>query len=452
MKLDRHLVVLLTSVLVACGPGNTTLQHAGDGGPDSGIDAGPDAGFAVIEVTPQSLTFTEVAVGTRATQTFTIANVGSAAGTAEVGVAQGAAQALYTVIPSGAIALQPGDSVAVDVVYAPVDPSVADSAYLVVTTGVALFVNVGLSGSAVAPTCSYVFSPQAINFGENRPGTDSTTTFTITDVGPNDCWVSNLALDPMSASAFSLLDGPIALQHLSAPYSDGGFPTAMTVIVGFVPPQIGQYIGKVDFDINDPADPNPWLDLSGVGEGPCFLVMPSELNFGTVGISNGQCANAKRKFVAVNGCTYAVDITSVTLADGGAFSLFELPSLPLEVAGGQTSVPFEVQFRPKDAGTYTATVYVQTDERMDPLGVYVTGTAVGGSDENPPDMFTFEGSYIFVLSEGGPLDEMGVSVDGTMLPPNDWSYDPLTLTLVIDSTLVTLHTGDLIAVTFLVCN
>ena len=70
----------------------------------------------------------------------------------------------------------------------------------------------------------------------------------------------------------------------------------------------------VQFTISNPSAPHQTVGLSGVGGTSCFLVQPAELNYGTVGISNGQfCSNGKRKFVGVNGCAQSVTIQSTSL-------------------------------------------------------------------------------------------------------------------------------------------
>ena len=118
---------------------------------------------------------------------------------------------------------------------------------------------------------------------------------------------------------------PVVSQRLSVPGSGGQFPTELTVPVTFAPQQSGSYAGTVGFTISDPDGPSVRVPLSGAAGNSCFLVKPTEVNFGVVGLSNGQyCSTGKKNFVGVNGCATPVTITGVTLSTGTSASPFAI--------------------------------------------------------------------------------------------------------------------------------
>src|SRR5262249_12211974 len=161
-------------------------------------------------------------------------------------------------------------------------------------------------------------------------------------------------------------------QRLSPPGTNppGMFPTQLNVNLAFLPKQTGSYSGEVQFTISDPAAPHQTVNLTGVGGSSCFLLSPPLLDYGTVGISNGQfCSNGKLKFVGVNGCAQPVTIQSVTPASaGGVFQMLN-ETVPQTVQQGATSTPFVVGFKPQSAGTFTGGALVQTDLQQTPFGV-----------------------------------------------------------------------------------
>jgi len=162
----------------------------------------------------------------------------------------------------------------------------------------------------------------------------------------------------------------------------GAYPTQLNVNVEFAPQQTGSYSGAVQFTISDPTAPHQTVNLSGVGGNSCFLISPALLDYGTVGISNGQfCANGKRKFVGVNGCAQAVTIQSATMGAGGGVYSFLSEDVPQVVAQGGTSTPFVVGFKPESAGTYTGGALIQTDLQTTPFGAGFTGSAVNGNKQ-----------------------------------------------------------------------
>jgi hypothetical protein len=283
--------------------------------------------------------------------------------------------------------LAAGQSVEIDVIYTPV-ATANDKGTLKInsnaTDGTSLAPpTVSMTGSAILlPPCTYTVTPGSVNFGQVKPGTQIPGGFVITNTGANECLVTGLNLSAGTQNVFTLASGPVTSQKLSglAQTPPGTNPTQLNVNVDFAPQQTGSYSGAVQFTISDPSSPHQSVNLTGVGGNSCFLISPALLDYGTVGISNGQfCANGKRKFVGVNGCAQSVTIQSVTMeTGGGVFSLLSGSGNQVVPQGG-TSTPFVVGFKPNAAGTYTGGALVQTDLQSTPYGAGFTGAAINGS-------------------------------------------------------------------------
>ncbi len=287
--------------------------------------------------------------------------------------------------------LLPGQSVQVDVAYTPTMEEV-DSATLTirsnVTTPPAPPV-LQLTGQGISEgKCSYDLTPDSLYWGQVSPGGDVyTQSFTITNLGPNECLVNGIALIPGSDPAFSMTN--VVSQRLSAPGSGGAFPTSLEVPVSFAPDVGGSYSGTVGFTISDPARPSVRVPLSGTGTESCFLLKPSELNFGVVGLSAGHyCVSSERSITAVNGCATPVNVTAITWSSASPFSLTNTIAFPLTLQPGASSSPLLIGFAPTAAGTYFAGAQVQTDLDSASFGLFLRGSASTSNTQTD----TFSGS------------------------------------------------------------
>ncbi len=348
-------------------------------------------GGAIITCTPLALQFGTVAAGIGATLPVICTNTGSdVPNHPEAGLSISSLPTdkdVFSAQVDSASPAQPlaaGQALQVDVSYLPTATETDTGTLKIISNTIAPVV-VALSGNAIAELpCSYSLVPANVNFGEVKPGTSIPGGFVITNNGPNECLLTGLNLGAGTQNVFALTSGSVTSQRLSAPNTTppGAYPTSWPVNVTFTPTQTGSYTGTVQFTISDPSAPHQTVDLSGVGGASCFLINPVELDYGTVGISNGQfCANGKRKFVGVNGCAQSVTITGVTMEAGGGVYSFITEQVPQTVQQGGTSTPFEVGFKPLGAGTFTGTVLVQTDLQTTPFGVGLSGSAVNGNKQ-----------------------------------------------------------------------
>jgi hypothetical protein len=293
------------------------------------------------------------------------------------------------------------------------------------------------------PTCTFSATPASVYLSlENvsfplADGGFYVGLFTITNTGVDACPLPYPALTPGSDPAFTLP---------APPMNDAGFPAYQQVEVWFDPPSPGVYSGGISLGLVDPSGPQGGLRFTvSVDNGtPCLLFRPAALNFGTV--PRGPCpAENTVSFEAINSCAQSVTVQSVTLSDGSVFSVPD-GQTPTSVAQGGTA-PLSVNFAGGEDGTYTDTLTVQTDLRSQPFTLSLSATVAPGTLQT--DAFTFEGNYLFTLTGTPDRDGPSLSVNGTVLREGyDWSYDPLTTILAIDSTRRPLNLGDQIAISY----
>jgi hypothetical protein len=289
--------------------------------------------------------------------------------------------------PQGA--LLAGQSALVDVTYTPTSAQSNNASLIIasnVTTPPAPPI-LGLSGQAVQEQkCYYSVTPPSLSWGQVQPLKDGDTPYTeafiLSNLGPNECLVNGVNIRPGSDTAFSVK--PIVSQRLSPPGGGGQFATQFVVPVSFAPAQSGDYTGAVGFTISDPDGPEVRIPLSGTGGESCFLVRPTNIRFGVVGLSDGQyCSRDTKQFVGVNGCEAPVVIEAVTLTTGTSSPPFGLLTsmVPVTVPAGSSSAPFTVGFRPTAPGAYYGSAGVQTDLETGPFGIFFSGSAIAGSTQ-----------------------------------------------------------------------
>ncbi|MDP3115266.1 MAG: choice-of-anchor D domain-containing protein [Candidatus Cloacimonadaceae bacterium] len=108
--------------------------------------------------------------------------------------------------------------------------------------------------------------------------------------------------------------------------------------------------------------PNTKLFVAPIPVNPVFSITPASHNFGQLYTTS---APVTQNFTISNTGAGSLGITSISYAGAAAFTLVNVPALPLFLGTGQTAV-FGVRFDPATEGTFSGTVSV-TDNRNRPV-------------------------------------------------------------------------------------
>ncbi len=362
-------------------------------------------GGAILSCAPTAVVFGTVTANIGLTLPLTCTNEGSdVPGHPEAGLSVtqlSTDEPVFSAFVDSASPAQPlaaGQTLTIDVTYLPTSAS-SDSATLQIFSEAANAVDplaVALSGNALHEgPCAFSMVPSAMNFGQIEPGQSATQTFVITNLGPDECLVNGIGLAAGSDPAFSLVGGPILSQQLSAPNTTppGAFPSSLAVSVTFAPQVAGSYSGSVQLTISDPSAPYQTVSLSGTAGSSCFVLRPSALDFGTVGLVDGQLCGGRgpKLVVGVNNCTQDLTIVSTTTVPGLSIVSQQVPQTVL--AGG-TSTPFELGFE-FDIGAAAGELLFQTDLQLTPFGLPWAANVIDGGQLT--DTFTGISSKMDVL-------------------------------------------------------
>lgn len=339
-----------------------------------GSAGGPD-----VRVAPSHLAFGRVAVGTTSRLRLLVENVGRKELLVS-GVRGGVAPFALEDLP---FVVQPGQARTVEVDFSPLAPGEHQGALTVQSDDPDQpSLTVALSGRAEElPPCSYLVTPESVNFGMVEILRPSTQGVRIQNLGQSDCLVNNLQVAPSSASAFGLGQGAVAELMLPPGQS-------LTTIVEFLPAAEGRHEGIFSFYISDPARSHRDIPLSGVGARGALLVSPSELDFGRVGVS---CAGRERNVTVFNTGAALTRVTGLEIPPGvsNEFALSRVPAdvaqLGVSLAPGQ-SFEFGVSYRAQDEGHDSGTVRLVEAGRADPYVIPLYGE--GAQDPVNEERFT----------------------------------------------------------------
>ncbi|HWB01667.1 MAG TPA: choice-of-anchor D domain-containing protein [Verrucomicrobiales bacterium] len=217
--------------------------------------SGTATGIPAIAVTPASIDFGSIAMGSSSTQTLTVRNSGTGIlqGTASVG-------SPFSVVSGGSYSLAAGASQTVSVKYAPV--STGSHAQAVTFTGGAGF-RAGVSGTAQG-VASITVTPATLNFGSVALGASATQTLTVRNAGTAPLTGAASVTAPFSITAGSYNLAPGASQTVSVTYtpttvdshsrtvtlSGGGGSTAAVSGTATAPPPVVSAITPGGTDAN----------------------------------------------------------------------------------------------------------------------------------------------------------------------------------------------------------
>ena len=296
-----------------------------------------------IAVSPPSVDFGAVTVGTSGSADVNIANAGTADLTVDGLTLSGSTEFSLPGAPATPFTVAPNTSVNVTVEYAPVDENTDNGSLEIAndSPGEEL-VAVALTGTGipvVVEECVATVDPAAIDFGSVEIGSTVTLSTTISNSGGADCSVNASVIDGgvftlASASSFTVVPGGSA-----------------DVDVTYAPAAVGDDAGQLQLNVTSPAD-TLTVPLSGSGfEAPVETLDLDIKKFSAtkrVSVSKPKAIVPKLSVqnngliegfanATVTGMQGAVEVYNETMpvtdAVGNGSTTYELPSYIPDTAG-----------------------------------------------------------------------------------------------------------------------
>ncbi|CAN0435219.1 unnamed protein product, partial [Discosporangium mesarthrocarpum] len=366
-----------------------------------GTGGGPD-----IEILPPQLNFGLVSLIAPSRRTVLVTNVGFDDLEISDIVADTGGTGSFTAPGAGATVIPPGGSYEITVEFQPVAEGPIETTLLIRSNDQdEAEAEVRLIGEGInLPPCSFEVAPATLSFGVVQVQRFQGRAFEIRNVGSNDCLVTSARLEPGTDAEFSLPDGDVRSQII-APGS------ALTIRVDYSPQTVGTHSGAVEFSISSAISPFNRVPLSGTGADATLLIVPNELDFGTIGVG---CATRARIVQMYNTGSTPALINSIVQAApaNAAFTISQLPAplpgMPASIPPGQ-SAEFAISFRADAISAYAGAVEINGTFEGNPVTYVVSMQGEGSLDATQEDRFQQLGTpkvdIMFVIDFSGSMGQ-----------------------------------------------
>lgn len=340
---------------------------------------GTEGPAALIQVSPSTLNFGNIAAGVFLEKTFTVTSIGSLPLTVS-GVALAAGTTSEFSVVSGAAGFSlaactqsPCPSQTVTARYSPTNTG-ADTGAMVVSSNAANTptANVTLNGNGTAgATCVLRAAPQNLNFGDVALGSFKDLPITLTNGGTGNCTYDVSALSP-----FANLGG-YGVQSQPGHNNVIGPGQTRQVVVRLAPPALNDLLFAFLFvKWNDPNQANAagqaTVTLIGRSVEAKIGVVPGRVDFGVITIG---CASPVTSVKVYNTGSAVLTLSSIRLENSPSrFQIIQAPSAGTAVQGGAFA-EVKLRYVPNASAANTDTLLIDSNDRARPtLRVPLTGT------------------------------------------------------------------------------
>ena len=221
------------------------------GRPGSSPASGSSAGMSL---TPPSISFGSVAVGSTISQAIIISSTGTAALTVKQAAVTGLGFSMSGV--SVPLTISPGQQTTATIAFSPTSAGNASGSLTITSDASSTPVMVSLSGTGVAATYLLGANPASLNFGGIDVGGNASASVTLTNNGNSNVTISSVAVTGAGFSASGVSAGTVLTSSQSA-----------TLSIAFAPSVAGSVSGSVTVTSNATNSPAT-VALSGTGVQP----------------------------------------------------------------------------------------------------------------------------------------------------------------------------------------
>ena len=366
----------------------------------------------MLGVSPASLGFGSVQVGSSQTQPATLTNSGGSSLTINSATPTGSGFAMSGLaLP---MTLSPGQSAAFSVSFAP--QSAGNVTGNIAFSSSNATASLPLSGTGTA-SGTLGASPSTVSFGSIQVGSNQAQTVTVTNNG-----ISGVTISQASASGTGFsLTGPTLPTTLTSGQS-------ATFTATFAPAAAGNATGSIAIASNA-TNPSLSIALSGTGVTAGALASnPTSIAFGSVQV--GGSLSRSETLTNTGGSLIHISTANIT---GTGYTTSGL-SVPTTLNAGQ-SLTFNVVFSPQSAGSASGSLALTSDGSVPNLSVSFTGAGASpGQLAISPSTTTFGNVVVGATqNQSGTLSASGAGVTVSSVTSNNPEFTisglslPLTL-------------------------
>lgn len=356
-----------------------------------------------LQVLPDRLSFTNVAVGSSSQKNLYLVNIGARECTvSRLEITAGATVFAASNAPVPLV-IPSGGSAPVEIAYTPTMAGATDTGTLEVEEG-GVVTPVALEGNPdTSDGCFVDLAPTALNYGAVPPGDTKTLGVVVTNVGQDPCFLRSAELAAGSHPDF----------FETSPSFGIIIPNrSKTLTVTYTPAAAGPASGALNVGVADgltaPATVHS-VPLFAVSAAAGICVMPQQIDFGPTQTS------ATQSFTIVACGSQPVTVTALdwTMPDT-ELTISTPPALPFTLMAGNSQT-VSVTYTPTDAMGDTAELTVRSNDAGAPA---IPVTITGGPELVPPSAGRF--LYYWQIPNAAQSDVMRLPLQGNTTPSPWW--------------------------------
>jgi len=369
-----------------------------------------------LTASPTGMSFTNVTVGSNATQSISLSNTGNANLTISSITTSGTGfSGSGITVP---LTLTPGQSSTYSVQFAPTAAGSASGQVSFVSNASNSPTSVSMTGTGVtAPAAQLTTNPTSESFGNVTLGSNTTQSISLSNTGN-----ANLTISSITTSGTGFSGSGITVPLTLTPGQSS------TYSVQFAPTAAGSASGQVSFVSNASNSPTVvLLSATGVAQVIQLSASPTSVSFGNVVIGN----NGTQPVAITNTGNTNVTISQVTTS-GAGFSGSGVTA-PLTLTPGQ-SVNYTASFAPISAGSASGQISFVSNATNSPTLVSTSATGVGAQLVESPTSLAFNNVDVGASSTlSGSLSASGgtVSVSSATVTGTGYSISGITLPVTL---------------------
>jgi hypothetical protein len=344
--------------------GTITITSNAPNSPELVALSGTGTTAAGLTVSPASIAFGTVTVGSTATQTVKVTNTGSESATISKMAISGTGVSVSGLTTP--MALAAGKTTSFTVTYKPSSPGTLGGTVSITSNATDASLVIDLSATATsAAVADLTVSPAAITFGSVAVGSTETQKVTVTNTGSGSAAISKMAFSGTGVSV-SGLTAPMTLA--------AGQATSFTVT--YKPSSPGTLGGTVSITSNA-TDPSVVIDLSAIATSSTLGATPSTAGFGNV--VTGSTTTQTIQLTNIGTSQIAIS----TITSSAASVVVSGIATPVTLAPG-TSKTFTATYKPTVAATLSGQITVTSNAVGSPTTINLSGTAAAATVQLQP--------------------------------------------------------------------
>ncbi len=307
----------------------------------------------VLTISPASLNFSNIPVGTTSAQTVTLGNSGNSDLKVNLATLTGTGFGMSGLsLPKTITA---GQNISFSVQFSPTSTTGASGSIVFTDNAPNSPQTLTMTGSAVATGSSLGANPGSFNFNSVVVSASSPQTFTLTNSGNATITINQITTTGPGFSSNGLTAGQMIAAGASA-----------TFTATFAPATTGAASGNIAIS-STATNPTLNIPLSGTGTQGVLTATPGSIPFGSVAVGT----SASVPVTLSNTGTAAVSITAHSIT-GTGFTLTGWTA-PASLNPGQTT-SFTVTFAPTSIAAASGSVSITSNAPGSPLQINLTGT------------------------------------------------------------------------------